>query len=118
MIPNVEKVVSVVQMVSSMDCSFEITRDRYQVEKTRYEISAREFAYKCFDIAKEYGVLKQECELVDYSFKDWNIELTYLWQGKKFGIIFDYTDGDLNNIITKLKKGLYDTVYYTKKERK
>ena len=115
MIPNVEKVVSVAQTVSSM---FEILRQQYNVDKKYFEDSSKRFAEECFKIVKQYGILKPDCEFVEYAFKDWNIELTYLWKGKKFGIIFDYTEGDLDNIIRRLKKGLYDRVYYTKKERK
>lgn len=94
---------------------FEILRHQYILDKKHLEDSSEEFARKCFKVIKQYSILKQDCEFVDYVFKDWNIELTYLWKGKKFGIIFDYTEGDLDNIITRLKKGLYDTIYYTNK---
>lgn len=94
---------------------FEILRHQYILDKKHLEDSSEEFARKCFKVARSCGVINKYAKLLEYSFKDWNITLIYTVQDKKYGLIFDYTDGDIDNIITSLKKGLYDRIWYTKK---
>ena len=117
MIQTVAKAV-LVQRVNSMDYSFEILRAIYKVDKNRYEESAKAFATICFEMTKQCGVIKESAELFDYKFKDWNIELDYLYDGKKFGIIFDYTSGSIDDIMFNIQKGRYEEIFFTKKERK
>lgn len=117
MIQTVVKVVSV-RRVNSMNHSFEILRAIYNVDKHRYEESAKAFATICFEMTKQCGVIKESAELFDYKFKYWNIELDYLYEGKKFGIIFDYTSGSIDDIMFNIQKGRYEEVFFTKKERK
>lgn len=117
MTQTVVKAVSV-QLVNNMNYSFEILRAIYNVDKQRYEESAKAFATICFEMTKQCGVIKESAELFDYKFKDWNIELDYLYDGKKFGIIFDYTSGSIDDIMFNIQKGRYEEVFFTKKERK
>lgn len=101
-----------------MNYSFEILRAIYNVDKNRYEESAKAFATICFELTKQCGVIKESAELFDYKFKNWNIELDYLYEGKKFGIIFDYTSGSMDDIMFNIQKGRYEEIFFTKKERK
>lgn len=107
-----------VHPINNMNYSFEILRAIYNVDKNRYEESAKAFATICFELTKQCGVIKESAELFDYKFKNWNIELDYLYEGKKFGIIFDYTSGSMDDIMFNIQKGRYEEIFFTKKERK
>ena len=97
---------------------FEILRHQYVLDKKHLEESSEEFARKCFRVARDCGVINGYAKLLEYSFKDWNITLIYILKNKKFGLIFDYTEGNLDNIVTRLKKGLYDRIYFKNKVKK